>query len=428
MKRQKGQKKTAYLLVLCFIASLLTGCGEKAESAETVKKANQPYAAVVSMEDTPIVDYIVPQLTPNILINRYGYLAGGEKVAAVKSSRNPEDFRLVDAETDVVVYRGKFEKVTCDEETGVYKGNADFSQYVTGGSYYLETDYIGRSHTFTIEDNLYDKLFEELYQSLVADCKEMKISTLESVTLLMAYEWYPEIFADTDKDEVPDVLAILRQWISGKLDDKTSEEEVLFAAFLAKYSYLYQKYDKAYATDCLRQATAIYDKSQKNIHKDAQSFLALTELYRATGTYAYRKQILDYKDYLDNGSSFFEEQEYLFGAMTYVVTRQKVDIDLCESLMSKVMGRGEEISEIYMDMISATDAKNNGCDDILKKASQLSCANYVLNNYKYNRIMEELTDYLMGKNVKSVCFYPDEGIRTGYICLLAQLAAVHRDT
>ena len=30
MKRQKGQKKTAYLLVLCFIASLLTGCGEEA--------------------------------------------------------------------------------------------------------------------------------------------------------------------------------------------------------------------------------------------------------------------------------------------------------------------------------------------------------------------------------------------------------------
>ena len=41
--------------------------------------------------------------------------------------------------------------------------------------------------------------------------------------------------------------------------------------------------------------------------------------------------------------------------------------------------------------------------------------------------MEELADYLMGKNVKSVCFYPNEGIRTGYICLLAQLAAVHRE-
>jgi len=426
MKWHKGQKKIAYLLLLCFIASVFAGCGEKQEAVETVKKTNQPYAAVVSMEETPIVDYVVPQLTPNVLINRCGYRTGGEKVAAVKASRNPEYFRLVDAETDAVVYRGRFEKVICDEETGIYVGNADFSQYVTSGSYYLETDYIGRSHTFTIEDNLYDRLFEELYSSLVTDCKEMKISTLESVTLLMAYEWYPEIFADADKDEVPDVLAVLRQWISRKLEEKASEEDVLFSAFLAKYSYVSQKYDKSYATDCLRQATAIYDKSQKNIHKDAQSFLALTELYRATGTYAYRKQILDYKDYLENGGSFFEEQEYLFGAMTYVVTRQKVDVDLCESLMSKVMGRGEEISEIYMDMVNATNAKNNGCDDILKKASQLSCANYVLNNYKYNRIMEELADYLMGKNVKSVCFYPDEGIRTGYICLLAQLAAVHK--
>ena len=424
MKKQKQRRIIAYLLFVCMLTTVFSGCGE---TVETVEKISQPYAAIVSMEDTPIVDYAVPELTPNILINRCGYLSEGEKVAAMKGTHPLTAYRLIDAATENTVYHAKLEDVIYNENTGVYVGYADFSQYDTVGSYYLEADYIGRSYTFTIEEGLYDRLFDELYAELMADCNDRKVSVLENITLLMAYEWYPHLFKDEDQNEVPDLFAVLKLWISRKLEEKEMEGDVLFAAFLAKYSYLYQKFDKAYATDCLRQSSAIYEKSQKNISKDAQSFLALTELYRATGTQLYRRQILEYKDYFESSSSFFEEQEYLYGAMTYVATRQKVDIELCECFMSRLMDRGEEIAALYESMVHATEAKNNGCDDLLKRASQLSCANYVLNNYKYNRIMEELADYLMGRNVKSVCFYPDEGTRIGYICLLAQLAAVHKE-
>ena len=424
MKQQKRLRRIAFFIGACLFVNMWAGCGRRVETVE----ATIPYATAVSMEDTPIVDYAMPQLTPNILINRCGYLTGGGKVAAMKGSQAFTTFRLVDAVTNEVVYQAEPEDITYDEETQVYVGYADFSQYDEIGSYYLEADDIGRSYTFTIEEELYARLFGELYACLVADCESMTISVSEAVVLLMAYEWYPQIFADEDSDQIPDILTVFRQWIFQKLEKSAVEEDVLFAAFLAKYSYLYQKFDKEFATDCLRQASAIYEKSQKNMHEDAISFFALTELYRATGTYSYRNQILGYKAYFENSNSLFEEQEYLYGAMTYVVTRQKVDVEMCESFMSKLMDRGEEIAECYKDMVHATDAKNNGCDELLKRGFQLSCANYVLNNYKYNRIMEELADYLMGRNLKSVCFFPDEGMRNGYISLLAQLMAVHSKT
>jgi len=42
---------------------------------------------------------------------------------------------------------------------------------------------------------------------------------------------------------------------------------------LAKFSYLYQKYDKKYATSCLQRASAIFDKTQNTLGQDAESFL-----------------------------------------------------------------------------------------------------------------------------------------------------------
>ena len=46
--------------------------------------------------------------------------------------------------------------------------------------------------------------------------------------------------------------------------------------------------------------------------RDAEKFMALTELYRAAGLYTYRNQILEYKDFFEDNTSYLEETAYLY--------------------------------------------------------------------------------------------------------------------
>lgn len=417
----KTTRKIACALIVSLLAGICSGCGANAETAP----GEGIYAAATGMESTPIIEYTVPQLTSNVLADRLGYQAVGEKEAAVKGRELPEAFCLVNADTEEVVYWGRIEKVSYNAESDLFIGYAVFDEYETPGNYYLECDKIGRSYTFPIISELYIQLFGELTQKVMMDCEQQTATLSEVTELLTAYEWYPELFADEDKNEVPDILERLVKWLEARESSAADTKDgVLNAALLAKFSYLYQKYDKKYATACLQRASSLFDKTQNTMQKDAESFFALTELYRASGLAVYGKQIMEYKTYFENSSGFGSEREYLYGAMTYMVTRQKVDVGLCNILLDKMMDRGEEISNRVGEMTHPVAAKNNGTEDILTQASEMIFVNYVLNSYQYHKILENFLHYLGGRNLQSVVFYPDEEDCTGYLLLLAQLAAV----
>lgn len=416
----RGTGKIARMVIISLLAGICSGCGMQSETA-----SGEGHYAAAGMESTPIIDYTLPQLTANVLVDRLGYQAVGEKEATVKGKNLPEEFRLVNADTGEVVYQGIIEKVTYNADTGLFVGCAVFDNYEETGNYYLECDIIGRSYTFPIVSELYIQLFEELTDRVLEECSQQNANLSEVTALLTAYEWYPQLFEDENGDAVPDVLAQLAECL--RLRENTDEdiqEGALQAALLAKFSYLYQKYDKKYATTCLQRASALFDKTQNTMQKDAESFFALTELYRASGLISYRNQINDYKSYFENSSSFGGETEYLYGAITYMVTRQKVDVELCNILLDKMMDRGEEVANRYGDIIHPVSAKNNGTDDILTQTSELLFVNYVLDSYQYYNILEKFLHYLGGRNLQSVTFYPGEEECTGYILLLAQLASM----
>ncbi len=403
---------------LCF--GVLAGCGEQAVPDE----GKSPYAEVVSMEETPVIDYQIPTFLPNILVDMEGYCLGEKQTAALKGSRLPEEFFLVDASTGETVYIGEVEEIAYNKELGFYTGHADFEEYIEPGEYYLQCDVIGRSYSFRIEEGLYEGLFEETYEQLCEECANDALDAREAVTLLQVYEWYAQVFPDADDNRIPDVLETIRGWIARREESsEPSAEEALYAALLAKFSYAYQKYDFQYATECLQRASTVLSRVPATTGRDADSFLALTELYRATGLAVYRNQIAEYESFFENNSSYLEEQEYLYGAMTYLATRQKVDVELCDTFMSGLMDRAEEISNRYEKMTHPVTAKNNGSADLLKNASIISCANFCMNNYQYTNICEEFLHYLMGRNRESVDFYESDENRTGYLLLLAGLAA-----
>ena len=416
----KRYNRFSPLLCCILLISFEAGCGYRAET----ESGTTTYAAVTGMEDIPIVDYTVPETSANILVDLRGYSSWGIKQAAVKGRKLPEDFRLVDAATGETVYSGSVSNVSYNEEQNIYQGCADFSSFTREGRYYLVCDIIGQSYRFEIREEFYQELFQENYKLMTAECKKGTLSVADALDLLEAYEWYEIAFPNKDHGQEPDVLAALKTWVTHKESSGVEDEETaLYAAFLAKFSYNYQKFDRQYATDCLKRASTVFSQVQNSIGKDANCFYALTELYRATGLGTYRDQILDYKSVFENGSSYLEETGYLYGIMTYMGTRQKVDVEMCKAFMGGLMSTAEEISGRCEDMIDPVDAGYNGSEELLKHAALVSCANYVMNIYQYTNIVEDFLHYLMGKNLESVNFYEKDTDRSGYLLLLAQLAA-----
>ena len=414
----KYNRKYAVILSLLFIVNIIgnTACGNT--SVET----GHGSITDMGMENTPIINYTIPTLTPNVLVDQQGYAMNGEKQAVVKSRETVENFRLIDKETGEIVYDGKIKQSEYNEDLQLYIGTADFTEVTREGNFYLECDRVGQSLTFSIQERYYEGLLETLCEKVHDSCLDRSITEDEILTLLAACEWYPEAFTDENGNEIPDMLEYIADWLE-KTVNETSEKEpdtMTYVATLAKFSYLYQKYDVQYATQCLQHASAIYTKLAAASGRDAEKFMALTELYRAAGLPSYRSQILEYKDFFRDNTSYLEETAYLYGSMTYLATRQAVDIDLCTAFMEGIRDRGEELAKRSGKMIDAVVSVNNGTEDLLKRAEELSCANYILYSYQYTEILEDFLHYLMGRNRDSVCYYPEEGNLSDYLLLIAQ--------
>ncbi len=420
---KKYRKKASLLILLCLVTGALGGCGSEWELL-----IGEQDAMTEPMEATPVIDYTVPELTPNILVNRNGYQYDRMKRAAVKGKKLPKSFRLIDCDTGEEVYSGNIEDITYDSEQKLYSGYIVFGEFEKEGSYYLECDEVGRSYSFSIEASLYERLFTECYDEVVRACNDGTAGLEDAMSLLLVYEWSPEICEDRNNDNVPDVFQILQEWIlQTDYSQLDMTEGAMQAAFLAKYSYLYQNYDLNFATECLQRASTIFSQTQNTIQKDGDNFWALTELYRATGLSTYGNQIVDYKAFFEKNKHFLEENGYLYGCMTYMVTRQNVDVELCELVMNQLLGLGEEMSEQWEELLHPIHARHNGVEDLLKRSAGLTCSNYVLESYQNDYILEEILHYLMGRNFRSVSFYPSEEVDSAYLLLLAQLASSERE-
>ena len=407
-------------LLLLFNSIGMTACGRTTVEAGHVSYSS--ISSITGMESTPVINYTLPVQTPNVLVDQQGYAADGEKLAVVKSREPVKNFRLIDKETGETVYHGKVETSGYNEDLQLYISRVNFTEFTQNGTFYLECDRVGQSFVFTVQKDHYEELLRSLCEKVHADCENRTITEEEIMTILAACEWYPETFVDDNANEIPDLLEDIAQWLEKTTNDTVQQEpeNMTYVAALAKFSYLYQKYDVQYATQCLQHASAIYTKLAAASGRDAQKFMALTELYRAAGLYSYRTQILEYKDFFEDNTSYLEESAYLYGAMTYLATRQSVDVDLCTVFMKDIRNRGEELAKRSDKMIDAVTSVNNGTEDLLKRAEELSCANYILYSYQYTEILEDFLHYLMGRNKDSVCYYPEEGDTADYLLLIAQ--------
>lgn len=403
-------------LLLLFNTIGMTACGHTAAEI-----ANAGYN-IIETENTQDSNDTVTMEPPNILVDQQGYASSGEKQAVVEDGQPVETFRLVNSKTGKSVYEGTIKQTKYNEETKRYIGIADFSDYIGEGDFYLECDNGGKSQTFSLQEDHYQELLTTLCKETRSRCQDGSITEDEVITLLEACEWYPQILADEDGNEIPDLLEAVADWLENEADsaDAPEAENMRYVAVMAKFSYLYQKYDAQYAARCLQRATTVYTGLAAAAGRDAETFLALTELYRAAGLYTYRDRILEYKDFFTDNGNYPEETAYLYGAMTYLSTRRSVDMELCAAFVESIRSRGEELAKRSGNITDAAAGSNGGSEELLKQAEELACANYVLYSYQYTEILQDFLHYLMGRNRDSVSYYPEEGDAADYLLLIAQ--------
>ncbi len=265
--------------------------------------------------------------------------------------------------------------------------------------------------------------------------------------LLLAYELYGDIFTDDigipeSGNGIPDIMDEIKyeiDWII-KMQDEASgavysavnviedspqtyqlyiepvsmEATIRFASTMAKFSYLYQSYDLDFATRCLKAADRAYRYAGRYISDVAMEeyFCAATELYRAAGTYSYRKAA---QEYIESESELNMENDYVFwGCVTYLSTKQKVDVNLCDKLISTLLKYVEQVSYASKNSKYLTEgnkAQDNN-EELLHKMEKLAVVDHIITNHEYTTVLENHLHYFMGRNARSISYVDGMGSRS----------------
>lgn len=264
--------------------------------------------------------------------------------------------------------------------------------------------------------------------------------------LLLAYELYGELFTDDigipeSGNGIPDIMDEVKyeiDWLlkmqdtaSGAvysavnvIDNSTAayqlyiepvsmDATIQFASTMAKFSYLYQGYDLNFATQCLQSADRAYRYAGKYLNDvlPEDYFCAATELYRATGAYGYRKAAQDYLNSQDTPD--MGNDHVFWGCVTYLSTKQKVDVNMCERLINILLKYVEDIS--YASKSSKYLTQGNKEQDnnaeLLYKMERLTVVDHIITNHEYTTVLENHLHYFMGRNAKAISYIDDIGSR-----------------
>ena len=197
------------------------------------------------------------------------------------------------------------------------------------------------------------------------------------------------------------------------IDGITMSATIQFAATMARFSYIYQNYDREFATQCLKAADRAYRYVEKYLADVSMEeyFHAATELYRATGNQRYHTVI---KDYLAQNPEPDMDNDFVFwGCVTYLATKQRVDVILSSSVIQVLMQKGEQISFASKEskLLVKTDERQSNNATLLKDMSRLAVVDHIITNHEYATVMENHLHYMLGRNLQAISYLDGVGER-----------------
>lgn len=199
------------------------------------------------------------------------------------------------------------------------------------------------------------------------------------------------------------------------VEESSIEAAYAFAFVMSKFSYIYQSFDKEYATTCLKAADRAWRYAVLNEDKQDSSsswkLAAAAEIYRASG-------LGECRNYLNE---YFESSEYtgeidrirLYACITYLNTKQPVNTDYCEAVIKVIMKKAEDISAESRSaefMVPGNKEQSNN-SELLEKMITMTLVDHVITNHEYDSIIENYLHYFLGRNALSVSYIDNTGQR-----------------
>ena len=266
--------------------------------------------------------------------------------------------------------------------------------------------------------------------------------------LLLANELNPQAFTDStgipeSGNEIPDILDEVRyevEWLLRMQDPVTGgiygaavtdisegsdvalapvvvtpismDATISFAMAVAMFSYQYQQYDPEFATDCLRAADRAFTcfLNNESPSDNTMAFYAAAQLYKAAGSSEYNEVLESYFQREDFQKLFGEDEAVFMGSVTYLTISQKVDIEVCKTLMKYLMNRAEDIAaRASKSTYLVTDTpKDDDFEKCLLDMRCLTITDHVIYNHEYTTIIENQVHYLCGMNPKALNYISDD--------------------
>ena len=385
-----------------------------------------------SMEPVAVLDYEVPAALPSVLTDLTGYSQNAEKYAYLRINDTVgkvDRFSIVDLDQNRVIYEGSFTEAKGNEDLLI----ADFSDVTSVGRYRIECETYGCSEEFGIMADKYGSFSVKYRDLIMEDLRDLSATSQTVLEFLQAYEWYyadnvdENMSSETVLPDAPEELVAVRDWISGSdYSESVGTEAVIYAAILAKFSFLYKDYDSSLATECLQKASSIYSQSNSVLKSDSESFRALAELYRASGESAYYNELSGYKEYFSSNPDFLNNG-YMYGAMTYIVTRQAVDKELCDMLVNAILSKAQTINNRRREITDPMFSQTSGREEMLDYLRVLLSANYILQGYEYDMTVQRCLHYLAGLNVESDVYEPEANNEGVYFLVYSCMAELERE-
>lgn len=462
----KRMRKAALLLAAVF----LTGCGSGVDRAgagkseeESVIRENGENSengeiseSLKEEEETGVSGGMEAQQepadevwdsVPNICVNLLGYTTKSDKIAIVYGEELPQEFHVVRADSEEVVFAGYLRDKGYNEAQQEYNGYGDFSEVEESGTYYIEAPLLGRSCTFRIGDDLYKDVLKDACRSYDwrmsgaeqdggqeegARAKRFPEAAGDMALMLLAYELNPGVFTDDagiseSGNGVPDILDEIRYKAEQMLQMQDKETgavsadtagggqwEEAYAMALAKFSYLYQNYDTDFATECLIAADKAWTYADFREEEEAEAskknewkLSAAAELYRASGRESFHEYISEY--FLEYGYAGEPELPVLLGYVAYISTRQPVELAFCEEITRVLTVCADEAAERTEDFLLENQEGGIGtnCRKMLEDSMYLILMNHMITSREYEVVAENILHYLMGRNAESVSCIED---------------------
>ena len=108
------------------------------------------------------------------------------------------------------------------------------------------------------------------------------------------------------------------------------------------------------------------------------------------------------------------ENDFVFwGCVTYLSTKQRVDVNTCEDIIKILMQEGERISYASKNskLLVSMDEQPSGSAALLRDITRLAVVDHIITNHEYATVLENHLHYLLGRNLQSISYLDGAGSR-----------------